>query len=400
MASGNGMLDVRRMGTVGRIVLGVVLLLAHASVSAATVMPIGSGGTSPGQFDIPAGVAVAADGSIYTADWTDGRVQHLDAEGHPIAQWSALPYAIGLAVAANGDVYVLNWIPSGSWKEVHYFSPTGGPLGSWTVPSATANCLAADTHDHLYTIAGGVVTQYSESGTELGTTALSATSGGDGCLAVTSAGGFVVTNDVSNSVTEYDPGGTTKASWSAFYPQGVAVNSQGHVFVGVGNGEAVEAFSEAGTPEGRVQLRPSTGGFRTNYNKVALASDGLLYSTDPSGNLIWRLDTAPTPSIAASPGSGLTSQTVTFDASRSSIDIGVVVDYRWDLDGSGTYATDTGTTATLAQRFDSPGTYRVGLQVTAADGEAAGTTLDYIGINCMIRGLRAFGWEGWAEPAE
>jgi PKD repeat protein len=229
----------------------------------------------------------------------------------------------------------------------------------------------------MYTVGAGAITEYSETGQELATIPISGTQPGDECLAVTNTGGFVVTNDQHNTVSEYESNGAARASWSAFYAQGVAVGSRGQVFVGVGNGAAVEEFSESGVLEGRVPLRPPTAGFYTNYNKLALAPSGLLYSTDPRSNVIWRLDTTPHAEITASPAAGLASQQVTFDASGSSLDIGSIADYRWDLDGSGAYATDTGATATVSHRFDTPGTYAIGVQVTASDGETVQGALSY-----------------------
>ncbi len=50
-------------------------------------------------------------------------------------------------------------------------------------------------------------------------------------------------------------------------------------------------------------------------------------------------------------------------------------DYKWDLDGSGLFATDTGTTATLFHTFSTPGSHTIGLMVTSDAGITAVTTL-------------------------
>ena len=62
-------------------------------------------------------------------------------------------------------------------------------------------------------------------------------------------------------------------------------------------------------------------------------------------------------------------QSVTFDASASSDPSANITNYKWDFDGSGNFATDTGTTPTLTHTFTQPGTYNVILKVTDSKGQ-------------------------------
>ncbi len=80
------------------------------------------------------------------------------------------------------------------------------------------------------------------------------------------------------------------------------------------------------------------------------------------------------PAFTAAPGEAVTGQNVTFDASGSTDTQGTITDYRWDLDGSGNYATDTGSVPTLTHAFNAAGTYTVGLQTTDSLGVKARTT--------------------------
>ena len=66
-------------------------------------------------------------------------------------------------------------------------------------------------------------------------------------------------------------------------------------------------------------------------------------------------------------------QTVTFNASASSDPDGTITKYEWDLDGNGTFETDTGTTATTSRVYANAATVNIGLRVTDDDG-ATGTT--------------------------
>jgi PKD repeat protein len=77
------------------------------------------------------------------------------------------------------------------------------------------------------------------------------------------------------------------------------------------------------------------------------------------------------PSFTINPATAFTTQNVTFDASGSTDTLGTINDYRWDLDGSGKYATDTGTTSTLTHAFATPGTYTVGLETFDSAGQSA-----------------------------
>ena len=59
----------------------------------------------------------------------------------------------------------------------------------------------------------------------------------------------------------------------------------------------------------------------------------------------------PTASFTATPNPAVPGQTSTFDASASNDPDGTIAKYEWDLDGNGTYETDTGTTTTTSQRY-------------------------------------------------
>ena len=65
---------------------------------------------------------------------------------------------------------------------------------------------------------------------------------------------------------------------------------------------------------------------------------------------------------------------MTLDASASTDSGSSITDYRWDIDNSGTYSTDTGTTPKLTTAFATAGTYKIGLQETDGNGNVARTT--------------------------
>ncbi len=64
---------------------------------------------------------------------------------------------------------------------------------------------------------------------------------------------------------------------------------------------------------------------------------------------------SPTASFTASPNPVTSGASVTFDAAASSDPDGTIAKYEWDLDGNGSYETDTGTTATTSRSYATAG---------------------------------------------
>jgi PKD repeat protein len=77
---------------------------------------------------------------------------------------------------------------------------------------------------------------------------------------------------------------------------------------------------------------------------------------------------SPTAAFTASPDPAQTGQTVTFNGSASSDPDGTIAKYEWDLDGNGTYETDTGTTSSATRSYSAGGSVDVKLRVTDNDG--------------------------------
>lgn len=70
----------------------------------------GTKGTAPGEFNLPHGIAVDANGRVFVCDRTNSRIQVFDARGKFLDQWKGpqigRPY--GVAVAANGHVFLID----------------------------------------------------------------------------------------------------------------------------------------------------------------------------------------------------------------------------------------------------------------------------------------------------
>jgi len=79
--------------------------------------------------------------------------------------------------------------------------------------------------------------------------------------------------------------------------------------------------------------------------------------------------------LSADPAQPLTGQTVEFDAAASTPQpLGSIARYQWDLDGNGSYETDTGTSPHASHVYVSAGPVSVGLRVTGSMGDATDST--------------------------
>jgi PKD repeat protein len=76
----------------------------------------------------------------------------------------------------------------------------------------------------------------------------------------------------------------------------------------------------------------------------------------------------PTADVEAAPNPALTGQTITFDGSDSGDLDGTVVEYRWDLDGNGSFETLSDGDPTVEHTYATAGTRSVSLRVTDDDG--------------------------------
>src|SRR5262249_44086598 len=68
-------------------------------------------------------------------------------------------------------------------------------------------------------------------------------------------------------------------------------------------------------------------------------------------------------------------QKVTINTSGST-DQGAITDWKWDLEGNGTYSTDTGSTASVTTTFATPGPHTIGIEATDDHGISERSTIN------------------------
>ena len=246
---------------------------------------IGTPGSGEGQFQMPKGIAMAPDGSIYVADTFNHRVQHFSADGTFIQQWGSkspeCPYPgsppsnvpsgtfcepWGIAVGADGSVYVAD-----TWNNrIQKFTADGQFITMW------GHGITQDPNDLLgfYGPRGIVVDSL-------------------GNVLVTDTGNSRVVVFSSNGQPISQFGSTGVAPGQFAEPVGMALDATGRLYVVDTWNQRVQVF----TSDGAGGYAPTTSwevaGWETTSvnNKPFIAVDpqGNVFITDPDGYRVIEL---------------------------------------------------------------------------------------------------------------
>jgi hypothetical protein len=102
---------------------------------------------------------------------------------------------------------------------------------------------------------------------------------------------------------------------------------------------------------------------------------------------------APVAALSASPAIVAGGGEVSFDASASSDPEGLQLRYAWDLDGNGSFETDTGTSPAITRAYDGTSTFTAAVHVSDPHGASglAGAPVSVDSIAPVITGLRVRG---------
>jgi DNA-binding beta-propeller fold protein YncE len=130
----------------------------------------GEPGTGPGEFNLPHGVAVTADGRVLVADRENDRVQVFTADGDFVEEWTDVQRPTNIVLDADGRIYVselgrdpgdvsyrLGEITDDRPGRVSVYAPDRTLLARWGGPDrpAAGNFVAAhdicvDSHGDVY----------------------------------------------------------------------------------------------------------------------------------------------------------------------------------------------------------------------------------------------------------
>jgi YD repeat-containing protein len=150
------------------------------------------------------------------------------------------------------------------------------------------------------------------------------------------------------------------------------VDGQPVAFTKAESGTGAPAFAEAALS---FMSRASSGLFGAgDLDEVALYDRALSSTTVADHFALSIYNVAPEASFVASPNPAPSGATVTFNGTASKDPDGTIAKYAWDLDGNGSYETDTGATASTSRAYATPGERTIGLRVTDNSGATATTT--------------------------
>ena len=212
-----------------------------------------------GQFNLPVGMAVAPDGTVYVADYLNHRMQRFTADGSLVVKWGSggngdgqFNWPRGVAVAPDGTVYVADTFND----RIQRFSATGQFLGKWGSYGS-----GDGQFDHPHSVA------------------------------VASNGTVYVADTSNHRIQRFSATGQFLSKWGSYgssdgqfnYPSSVAVAPDGTMYVADRNNHRIQRFSATGQFLGKWGSYGSDNGQFNGPEGVAVAPDGAVYVAD-SGN--------------------------------------------------------------------------------------------------------------------
>ncbi len=371
----------------GFVVLLVSLLLSSGAGTAhANILSWGSSGTGDGQFLFPSDVAVAPNGDVYVTDGNEAnaRVQRFTADGGYLGKFGSagtepgqFKQALAVEVAPSGQVYVYD-----TYQGMQRFSAGGlfedslsgggpefamGPTGETYVVSS--NSVAKFSAD------GDFVTSWAVGGSLHDV----AVDGVGNVYALDAAFGGESGPSGPLRVKKFSSTGALLDEWIAAAPtplpgfgDQLAAGSSGTLYIM--HGIRLLGFSATGQFRGELSLPAEGFGTESVSYRGLTAKGDFVYVAHVGGRKIRRVDVkTPMPSLDG-PGRVLTGVPASFDAGASSVPLGDIANYQWDLDGNGSFELNTGSTSTATHTYATRGAVDVGVRVTSDLGGVQVTT--------------------------
>jgi uncharacterized protein (TIGR03663 family) len=240
----------------------------------------GAPGTDPGQFQKPRGIATAPDGTIYVADASNNRIQHLTVDGKALQTWGTF------ADVSKGDA------PGGTFNE-----PWGiavGPDGSVFVSDTWNHRVEKFSADGKFLKMWGYFGQAEKPEAFWGPRGVAVDS--KGRLFVTDTGNkrIVIFDSEGNFISQFGSAGIDPGQFDE--PVGVALDQKGDVYVTDTWNQRVQVFQPDASGKNYTPLRnwEVSGWFGQSLdNKPFIAVDqntGNVFVTDPEGYRVLEFD--------------------------------------------------------------------------------------------------------------
>jgi sugar lactone lactonase YvrE/PKD repeat protein len=329
------------------------------------------------QISAPHGLAVDSLGSAYVASSSYRKVVKFAADGTVIREWSLGSGPQGIAVGPNDDVFVAEYGAS----VIERFTATGVPVPGGSITTPFPYGVALDSDGNVYAINAGGVSKYDPAGALLGTwdLDLSQYSG----IAVSSSRRVYVTKPLTGQVfrlAQDDESPTPSLTATPATPlatQLVTLDASASLPPRLGKIIRYEwdldgdgTFETDGGTTPTITRRFS----QVSTETVRVRVTGSTTSVAATKTLTLDVGQPPTV-LVARPAPSLTGDEVSFDASGSAIPLSGIERYEWDLDGNGSFETDTGTSPIATHTYDTVGTPTIAVRVTRTGGRIDTATL-------------------------
>jgi len=289
----------------------------------------GSRGSDDGDFISPAGIAVASDGTVYVVDRSNYRIQYFTPTGSFLGKWGSkgegpgeFVSPEGIAITPQGDVYVTDI----KTNRVQCFTSAGSYVREWRFESAepgqywegespdTAVAIdispngrvyvVGDMSDEVreYTPAGSLIREWGdtsywgpgEPGWYAGAPPPAGSLWSPYGIAVASNGDVYVVETGSDRVQYFSPNGSFKGMWGKSgreqgdfrSPGSIAVSTNGDVCVADRLNARVQLFSASGSFITHWGVKGYGWGEFTSLSDVAVGPDGTVYTTESGAHRV------------------------------------------------------------------------------------------------------------------
>jgi hypothetical protein len=297
----------------------------------------GRQGTLDGEFDVPFDVAVDDEGSFYVVDFFGHRLQKFLSDGQFV--WST-PVGDQSTTRIVWDPRGFIWaMETNNGAVAKYKTSDGAPAGRLSIATPMALALRPDGDLWVNTYGSQTLDRRDR----------------DGNFVDSVAG--ISSNQVATSTT----GG------------GLFVGGSNQMERRSAEGQWLSGL-DPGPPLGVPNPPPPglyTAGIASFDGRVVYAT----YNVTPGDSRVLRIDSRQAYARLSAPsGPALTGHDVSLDASGSYADLAPIARYEWDLDGNGSYETDSGARPNATTTFADAGRHAVGVRVTSSQGGTATTS--------------------------
>ena len=407
-----------------RLLMALFLSVVLASLLLQPSVALAEYGTGDGQFRSPCDVAVDSSGNVYVSDMQNYRIQKFDSEGGFLTKWGwcgsgdgAFHFPLGIAIDSSGNVSVAD----NNNKRIQKFNTEGEFLTKWGSPGTgegqfvnpkdvavdssgnvyavdsmgviSGNWTVPDFYIQKFTSSGNFTARWGEDGTDDGQIKIPTG------IAVDSSGYVYVLDwwqDTSgwpfvthHRIQKFDADGNFEERWDyedgnangqLYWPQRIAVDSGGYIYVADTGNHRIQKFDSDGEWSATLGSEGTGDGEFSYPQGLAVDSSGNIYVADTGNHRIQKLNSAgefidyiptlnqPPVADAGADQTAIVGEEITFDGSNSDDEDGTIDSYEWVF-GDG----DTGSGDITTHSYSPNGTYyTVTLTVTDDDG-ATGT---------------------------